>query len=30
LCYFRDRVSWTICPGLAPDHNPPDLCFLSS
>jgi hypothetical protein len=25
-----DRVSQTICPGLASNHNPPDLCFLSS
>jgi hypothetical protein len=22
--------SGTICPGLALNHNPPDLCFLSS
>jgi hypothetical protein len=23
-------VSWTICPGLALNHDPPDICFLSS
>jgi hypothetical protein len=32
LCdgYFQDRVSQTICPRLALNHDPPDLCFLSS
>jgi hypothetical protein len=28
--YFRDRVSPSICPGLASNHDPPDLCLLSS
>jgi hypothetical protein len=27
---FWDRVSRTICPGLALNRNPPDLCLLSS
>jgi hypothetical protein len=28
--FFRDRGSRTICPGLASNLNPPDLCLLSS
>jgi hypothetical protein len=28
--YFRDRVSRTICPGLALNLNPLELCLLSS
>jgi hypothetical protein len=28
--FFWDRVSWTICPGLAENHDPPDLYILSS
>jgi hypothetical protein len=28
--FFQDRVSWTICPGLTLNCNPPDLCLLSS
>jgi hypothetical protein len=28
--FFRDRVSRTILPGLALNHDPPDLCLLSS
>jgi hypothetical protein len=27
---FRDRVSWSICPGLASNCDPPHLCLLSS
>jgi hypothetical protein len=27
---FWDRVSWTICLGLAWNHDPSDLCLLSS
>jgi hypothetical protein len=27
---FQDRVSRTICLWLASNHNPPDLCLLSS
>jgi hypothetical protein len=27
---FQDRVLWTICLGLASNHDPPDLCLLSS
>jgi hypothetical protein len=27
---FWDRFSWTILPGLASNHDPPDLCPLSS
>jgi hypothetical protein len=26
--YFQDRVSWTICPGLASNCDPPYLCLL--
>jgi hypothetical protein len=28
--FFRNRVSETICPGLALNHDRPDLCLLSS
>jgi hypothetical protein len=28
--YFQNRVSQTICRGLALNHDPPDLCLLSS
>jgi hypothetical protein len=28
--FFQDRVSQTICLGLALNHNPPELCLLSS
>jgi hypothetical protein len=28
--FFWDRVSRTICPGLASSRNPPDLCLVSS
>jgi hypothetical protein len=28
--YFRDRVSRTICLGFTSNHDPPDLCLLSS
>jgi hypothetical protein len=28
--YFRDTVLRTICPRLALNHNPPDVCLLSS
>jgi hypothetical protein len=28
--FFWDRVSKIICSGLALNHNPPDLCLLSS
>jgi hypothetical protein len=28
--FFGDRVSGTICQGLASNCDPPDLCFLSS
>jgi hypothetical protein len=27
--YFSRLVSQTICPGLALNHDPPDLCLLS-
>jgi hypothetical protein len=32
LCwvFFQNRVSQTTCLGLALNHDPPDLCFLSS
>jgi hypothetical protein len=30
LGIFQDRVSQTICLGLASNCNPPDLCLLSS
>jgi hypothetical protein len=25
----KDKVSWTLCQGLALNHNPLDLCLLS-
>jgi hypothetical protein len=28
--FFRDRVSRTICPGLALNRDLPDFCLLSS
>jgi hypothetical protein len=28
--FFHDRVLQTICPGLALNQDPPDLCLLSS
>jgi hypothetical protein len=28
--FCGDRVSWTICQGLALNHDPPDLCLLNS
>jgi hypothetical protein len=28
--FFWDRVSWNYLPGLASDHDPSNLCFLSS
>jgi hypothetical protein len=28
--FFRDRVSWTVCPGLALNRSLSDLCLLSS
>jgi hypothetical protein len=28
--FFRDRVFWCICPGLASNCDPPDLCLPSS
>jgi hypothetical protein len=28
--FFEDRFSWTIYLWLALNHDPPDLCFLSS
>jgi hypothetical protein len=28
--YFWDKFSWTTLPGLASNHDPPDLCLLSS
>jgi hypothetical protein len=28
--FFQDRVSRTICPALALNHEPPDLCLLNS
>jgi hypothetical protein len=28
--FFRDRVSQSICPGLALTYHLPDLCLLSS
>jgi hypothetical protein len=28
--FFQDRVSRTIYQGLALNHDPPDLCLLSS
>jgi hypothetical protein len=28
--FFWNRVSWTICPGLASNCDPPDLSLLSS
>jgi hypothetical protein len=30
MAFFRDRVSRTIYWGLTSNHDPPDLCFLSS
>jgi hypothetical protein len=28
--FFWDRVAWTVCPGLASNCDPPDLCCLRS
>jgi hypothetical protein len=28
--FFQDKVLRTICPGLALNHHPPDLCLPSS
>jgi hypothetical protein len=28
--FFQDRVSRTVCPGLASNQDPPDLCLLRS
>jgi hypothetical protein len=28
--FFQDKVLQTILPGLASNHDPPDLCLLSS
>jgi hypothetical protein len=28
--FFQDRVSWNYLPALASNHDPPDLCLLSS
>jgi hypothetical protein len=28
--FFGDRLLPTICPQLALNHNPPDLCLLSN
>jgi hypothetical protein len=30
IVFFWDRVLWSVCLGLASNHNPPDLCLLSS
>jgi hypothetical protein len=30
MVFFLDRVSQPICLGLALNHDPPDLCLLSS
>jgi hypothetical protein len=30
MCFFHNKVSYTICPGLVSNCNPSDLCLLSS
>jgi hypothetical protein len=30
MCFFQDKVSQTISPGLDSNYKPPDHCLLSS